>query len=170
MGSSPGRRRRHPATSGHQPSLATVTIAEVRIQDAVQNRGTSAKILPDGGNDEVVRAGHSGGSMKTESIDGRSLRAAADYRGPATQLRTRGGDQPFLHAPGRRRSKSWAALQFRPEVEGLRAVAVLLVFADHLFGKPVGGSTGVEVFFVISGFLITGVLEREYSRTQKTES
>jgi len=58
-------------------------------------------------------------------------------------------------------------LQFRPEVEGLRAVAVLLVFADHLFTQPVGGFTGVDVFFVISGFLITGLLEREYGRTRR---
>jgi len=54
---------------------------------------------------------------------------------------------------------------FRPEVEGLRAVAVLLVVADHLVGGPRGGFIGVDVFFVISGFLITGLLLREHERT-----
>ncbi|MCW2614273.1 MAG: acyltransferase 3, partial [Frankiales bacterium] len=54
---------------------------------------------------------------------------------------------------------------FRPDVEGLRAVAVLLVVAGHVLGDPTGGYVGVDVFFVISGFLITGLLLREHART-----
>ena len=54
---------------------------------------------------------------------------------------------------------------FRPDIEGLRALAVGLVVADHVFGWPAGGFVGVDVFFVISGFLITGLLVRERSRT-----
>jgi peptidoglycan/LPS O-acetylase OafA/YrhL len=49
----------------------------------------------------------------------------------------------------------------RPDIQGLRALAVLLVFANHLWGWPRGGYIGVDVFFVISGFLITGLLIRE---------
>ncbi|GAB3700734.1 acyltransferase family protein [Nocardiopsis oceani] len=52
--------------------------------------------------------------------------------------------------------------RFRPEVQGLRAVAVLLVLVYHLDpGLLPGGYVGVDVFFVISGFLITSLLLRE---------
>jgi peptidoglycan/LPS O-acetylase OafA/YrhL len=51
---------------------------------------------------------------------------------------------------------------FRPDIEGLRAVAVLAVVAYHAAIPGVaGGFIGVDVFFVISGFLITGLLVRE---------
>ncbi|MEP6560903.1 MAG: acyltransferase [Nakamurella sp.] len=53
---------------------------------------------------------------------------------------------------------------FRPDIQGLRAVAVILVVCDHLFTWP-GGEVGVDVFFVISGFLITGLLLREHEET-----
>jgi peptidoglycan/LPS O-acetylase OafA/YrhL len=54
---------------------------------------------------------------------------------------------------------------FRGDIEGLRAFAVLLVVLDHLVGWPSGGFIGVDVFFVISGFLITGLLLREHQKT-----
>ncbi len=54
-------------------------------------------------------------------------------------------------------------LQFRPDVEGLRAVAVVLVVLYHAKIQALsGGFVGVDVFFVISGFLITGLLLREH--------
>jgi peptidoglycan/LPS O-acetylase OafA/YrhL len=53
----------------------------------------------------------------------------------------------------------------RTDIQGLRALAVLAVVFDHLFAWPSGGFVGVDVFFVISGFLITGLLLREHDRT-----
>ena len=59
--------------------------------------------------------------------------------------------------------------RFRPDVEGLRAVAVLLVVLYHAnVPRLTGGYVGVDVFFVISGFVITGVLLRERSSTDRT--
>jgi peptidoglycan/LPS O-acetylase OafA/YrhL len=54
----------------------------------------------------------------------------------------------------------------RPEIQALRAVAVTLVLVYHLWPASVpGGFVGVDVFFVISGFLITSHLLREVMRT-----
>jgi peptidoglycan/LPS O-acetylase OafA/YrhL len=56
--------------------------------------------------------------------------------------------------------------RFRPDIQGLRAIAILLVVLYHA-GVPgiSGGYVGVDVFFVISGYLITGQLVRELDTT-----
>lgn len=56
--------------------------------------------------------------------------------------------------------------RFRPDIEGLRGVAVAAVLLYHA-GVPLfsGGYVGVDVFFVISGYLITGLLLNEVRRT-----
>ena len=67
---------------------------------------------------------------------------------------------PVEGLPGRRSVQSG----FRPDIEGLRAVAVVAVVLFHAGLPGVGGGfVGVDVFFVISGFLITGLLWREVS-------
>lgn len=55
--------------------------------------------------------------------------------------------------------------KFRADIQGLRAVAVGLVVINHLIGWPNGGFVGVDVFFVISGYLISGILVRELCKT-----
>lgn len=71
------------------------------------------------------------------------------------------------HDPGGRAEAVHVhALPFRKDIEGLRAVAILLVVCAHA-GVPwlAGGFVGVDVFFVLSGYLITGLLLREFDAT-----
>lgn len=59
---------------------------------------------------------------------------------------------------------------FRPDIEGLRGVAILMVVLGHAGVRGFGGGfTGVDVFFVISGFLITGLLVRELRETSRID-
>jgi peptidoglycan/LPS O-acetylase OafA/YrhL len=61
-------------------------------------------------------------------------------------------------------------MKFRPDIEGLRAVAVVFVILSHLqlSGNLFsGGFVGVDIFFVISGYLITSLLMHEYSKNAK---
>ena len=53
-------------------------------------------------------------------------------------------------------------LEYRPDIDGLRAVAVMVVVMYHLgVGFTKGGFIGVDVFFVISGYLITAIIAAE---------
>lgn len=70
-----------------------------------------------------------------------------------TQVRTGPPTPPAGTAPGRRR-----------DIQGLRAVAVLLVVLFHAELPVPGGFVGVDVFFVISGFVITAMLVREWAQ------
>ncbi|KOU74534.1 acyltransferase [Streptomyces sp. XY66] len=74
---------------------------------------------------------------------------------PAAACRSGGESGPSPHRSA-----------FRPDIEGLRAVAVVAVLAFHA-GIPwaTGGFVGVDVFFVMSGYLITGLLVREATAT-----
>jgi len=69
--------------------------------------------------------------------------------------------QPLEHS-----NVSDATLAFRPDIEGLRALAILLVIFSHA-GLPVfpSGFIGVDVFFVLSGYLITSLLLQEIRTT-----
>jgi peptidoglycan/LPS O-acetylase OafA/YrhL len=61
---------------------------------------------------------------------------------------------------------SKASLGYRPALDGLRALAVGGVVLEHAVGRPFGGGhIGVEMFFVLSGFLITTLLLDEHLRT-----
>lgn len=70
--------------------------------------------------------------------------------------------------PSQPRAKTEVSSSFRPEIQGLRAVAVILVVLYHLWPRRLtGGFVGVDVFFVLSGFLITGHIYRDLARNSR---
>ena len=64
------------------------------------------------------------------------------------------------------RATQHTSLPYRPAIDGLRALAVVSVIAYHVYpAMAPGGWFGVDIFFVISGYLITGHLLREIETT-----
>ena len=62
-------------------------------------------------------------------------------------------------------------MKFRSDIQGLRGLAVLAVLADHFapdIRQTSGGFVGVDIFFVISGFLITSIITRELENNEFT--
>jgi peptidoglycan/LPS O-acetylase OafA/YrhL len=58
-----------------------------------------------------------------------------------------------------------STLGYRPALDGVRGLAIALVVGFHAFGWPGAGTLGVDLFFVLSGFLITVILIEEHVRT-----
>lgn len=82
----------------------------------------------------------------------RNQRAGQDLRGGAFDSWLR-HDQPMKERLG-----------YVPALDGLRGIAIALVIGDHFFGLT-GGFFGVDIFFVLSGFLITTLLLEERDKT-----
>jgi peptidoglycan/LPS O-acetylase OafA/YrhL len=75
---------------------------------------------------------------------------------------------PVASEPAEDAKQSGEVRGFRLDIQGLRAIAVVMVVIYHLRPSALpGGFAGVDVFFVISGYLITGHLWRGYERTGK---
>ena len=126
---------------------------------------TSTASTTDGTEEPTVTEGARGNGLTCASMEpagptSEPAVAPTDAASIAIDDVTRGDADPPAKSPG------GIDLPFRPDVEGLRAVAVLLVVLYHC-GVSSGGFVGVDVFFVISGFLITGLLLREHERRQK---
>ncbi len=89
-----------------------------------------------------------------------SAHACGRSRGVETGAMNNSGarsDVSVATGSGRARATS----TFRPDIQGIRALAVLLVVIYHAGGPLTGGFVGVDVFFVISGFLITRIIRSE---------
>jgi peptidoglycan/LPS O-acetylase OafA/YrhL len=117
---------------------------------------------------------HRDGSRPGRSWGGGREPAKVDGEGPFGPRRFRAASLmavtiPRITATGDEAGTAPGDRSFRPDVQGLRAVAILLVALFHA-GIPgiTGGYVGVDVFFVISGFVITGVLLRERAATSRT--
>src|SRR5689334_3129720 len=77
----------------------------------------------------------------------------------ATEARTGASRQPLSHS-------EYLALKRFPALDGLRAIAALMVVVFHNQGPDwVQGWIGVQIFFVISGYLITTLMLREEDRS-----
>ncbi len=62
-------------------------------------------------------------------------------------------------------SSAGRSLRYRPELDGIRAVGVTLVLIHHVWQpERFGGFVGVDMFFVLSGYLITSILRNEIDR------
>src|ERR1700730_17047862 len=74
-----------------------------------------------------------------------------------------------LAPPWALRQESAISLNYRPDIDGLRALAVSIVIGYHAFpGLLPGGFVGVDIFFVISGYLITLIIFQEMISTKFT--
>lgn len=71
--------------------------------------------------------------------------------------------------PGRGAATGGAGLGYRPGLDGLRAVAITMVVGVHAFRWPANGGLGVDLFFVLSGFLITTLLLDERQRNGRVD-
>jgi peptidoglycan/LPS O-acetylase OafA/YrhL len=57
-------------------------------------------------------------------------------------------------------------MRYNPALDGVRAIAIALVFTTHAYHPAMpGGRVGVDVFFVLSGYLITSILLHEFTLT-----
>ena len=101
----------------------------------------------------------------TASVNSSQIRPAAVARGVGEPPRPR-PHRPAGPSPIQRSLRGVVDHGFRPDIEGLRAVAVLAVVLYHgrLLGLH-GGFIGVDVFFVVSGYLITRLILGELART-----
>src|SRR4051794_8039905 len=73
------------------------------------------------------------------------------------------------HSEYARMNVSVRGMPYWPEIDGLRTIAVLSVYVFHLHFNPLflsGGFVGVDVFFVISGFLIASLLVLDFDRNR----
>jgi peptidoglycan/LPS O-acetylase OafA/YrhL len=109
-------------------------------------------------------------TLPTMAIDTTSIGTAPRSLDPTPTSPHAPDHEPGPVAPIARPAGGPGVMRYRPALDGLRAIAVLAVLAYHwpVSWMP-GGFLGVEVFFVISGYLITSLLIGERVRTGTTD-
>ncbi len=162
-----------PTSQGVKPSTAGPTTAPERKNSPPEPR--TAVITPDGpslpsrGNraESGTRAEsepreETGARVKPESRTESTARAKSDTARqditPAAQDARPGEDDPHAHSV----SEAKKLTSYRPELQGLRAVAIMMVVCYHIWFGRVSG--GVDIFLLISAFLLTGSFTRKLER------
>jgi peptidoglycan/LPS O-acetylase OafA/YrhL len=107
-------------------------------------------------------------NVSTGKVDHIDAMCVSYFRGDA--MHNAIAADPYCHRAHEPVTEARTATRFRPDIEGLRGVAVLAVIAYHVDPTAVPrGFLGVDIFFVISGYLITGLMWRELSETGRLD-
>src|SRR2546430_2171624 len=103
------------------------------------------------------------GDRPRRNPDGQLVRSTTSPNGGGQAgrgARYRRGVRRRLRVDRQRTRRRGAAMKYRPELDGLRAIAIILVIGSHarVSGFGDGAPAGVTLFFVLSGYLITSLL------------
>lgn len=151
-------------------------------QQSRHSRPSYADIAPRGAHRPAAAAGGSGQGASRGSHHGGAVAGggqgavgptevptpdAPAFRAPASTPAAAHGGHGAHGGQGGRPGGRRGGSRHIPALDGLRAFAVLAVIAYHMgFDWAPGGLLGVTMFFVLSGYLITGLLLKEYSTTR----
>ncbi|KAF0708340.1 hypothetical protein As57867_006364, partial [Aphanomyces stellatus] len=88
---------------------------------------------------------------------------------PIVQIPVDNEDKPQTGPRSPKQDPTHHSITYRPDIDGLRALAVIPVVIFHAYPELLpGGFIGVDIFFVISGFLISSILYKEHAKGKFT--